>query len=447
MNKQAKTEMAEGSPPFNIPTTILIVGSGAFGLSTALALSKRPQYARSKIILLDRLPFPAPDSSSIDTSRIIRADYASAAYASLATQAQELWRGEWGAEGRYCESGLVLTADQENVDYVRASLGNVRGLARDAQDRGGVEELKTAEDIEKEVGTGGCSGTWGYINRRSGWADAEAAMRYARKKVEEHGKVEFRTGEVQRLLRKGNNIEGVEMIGGGIISANLVILATGAWTAKLIDLRGRAEATGQVLAYMDLTQQEQERLAKIPVLLNFSTGLFVIPPKERILKIARHAYGYSNPTRIPHPERAGTWIDVSLPSTQVDEPRQWIPREGEEACRRAVRDMVPSLGDRPFTSARVCWYTDTPEGNFIITYHPGYNGLFLAIGGSGHGFKFLPVIGEKILDAVEGNTPDEFRTEWAWPEKTVDVVVTNDGSRGGRPGMVLDVEMGKGSRL
>ncbi|KAI9704452.1 MAG: hypothetical protein M1836_007315 [Candelina mexicana] len=439
--------MTHESPPFKVPVVILIVGSGVFGLSTALALSKRPQYAQSKIILLDRLPFPAADSSSIDTSRIIRADYASAAYTSLAAQAQELWRGEWGTEGRYSESGLVLTADKQSSDYVRASLANVRRLAREAQDEGGVEELNTAEDIEREVGTGGHSGSWGYINRRSGWADAEAAMRYARKKVEHHGRVDFRTGEVRRLLRIGNDIEGVELASGETIFASLVVLATGAWTGKLLDLRGRAEATGQVLAYMNITQQEQERLERMPILLNMSTGLFIMPPKERVLKFARHAYGYSNPTRVHHPEKAGAWIDVSLPKTQVDKPGQWIPKEGEEACRRAVREMIPSLGNRPFASTRVCWYTDTPEGDFIITYHPGYSGLFLATGGSGHGFKFLPVIGERILDAIEGNTPDEFKAKWAWPEKTVDVVITKDGSRGGRPGMVLDVEMVKGCRL
>lgn len=56
------------------PKSILIVGSGVFGLATALALTQRPSFSSSTITVLDRSPFPSPDGSSIDTSRIIRAD-------------------------------------------------------------------------------------------------------------------------------------------------------------------------------------------------------------------------------------------------------------------------------------------------------------------------------------------------------------------------------------
>lgn len=102
-----------------------------------------------------------------------------------------------------------------------------------------------------------------------------------------------------------------------------------------------------------------------------------------------------------------------------------------------------SLANRPFTKARICWYTDTPHGDFLITYHPDFEGLFLATGGSGHGYKFLPIIGEKIVDCVEGRCPEEFREKWKWPAQRMDVVITEDGSRGGRPGMVLGEEFMK----
>jgi hypothetical protein len=55
------------------PSSILIIGSGVFGLSTALALAKRPPYSSAKITVLDRSQFPSLDGSSIDTSRIVRA--------------------------------------------------------------------------------------------------------------------------------------------------------------------------------------------------------------------------------------------------------------------------------------------------------------------------------------------------------------------------------------
>ncbi len=84
--------------------------------------------------------FPSRDASSIDTSRIVRADYSDAAYAALAAEAQVEWRrqgpGDLGGEGRYTESGLVVVADvpspvenkKTGMDYVRSSWRERRGL-------------------------------------------------------------------------------------------------------------------------------------------------------------------------------------------------------------------------------------------------------------------------------------------------------------------------------
>ncbi|KAG4418249.1 hypothetical protein IFR04_008607 [Cadophora malorum] len=435
------------------PKSILILGHGVFGLSTAYALSLRPSFANTRITVLDRSPFPSPDGSSIDSSRIIRADYHDAAYASLAEAAQKIWRqqgpNDLGGEGRYTESGLVLVANkgEQGEEYVRGSLDNVARIARDLGDEGAVQEFKLRAEIEEAVGAGGGSGDWGYINRRSGWADAEAGMLWLRRKVEATGRVEFKQGEVVSLVKDGRKVTGAKLTTGKVESADLVILATGAWSGKLIDLRGRAQATGQVLCYLDITKEEQEKLGKCPVLLNMSTGMFIIPPSNGVLKVARHGYGLSNPRSIPSPDDPSENIMVSLPKTTHDDPNLWVPAEGERACRKALREMIPSLAERPFTKSKICWYTDTPNGDFIITYHPDYEGLFLATGGSGHGYKFLPVIGDKIVDCVEGNYPEEFREKWCWAEECVEECVTMDGSRGGVPGLILEDELRKGSRL
>jgi sarcosine oxidase / L-pipecolate oxidase len=438
---------------FLAPSSILIVGSGVFGLSTALSLSRRSQYSQSTIIVLDRSPFPASDGSSIDTSRIVRSDYSSLAYASLAARAQTEWRkaepGELGAEGRYSESGLVLVADTgyQGEEYVKICWENVQNKMKQDGDLDGVSELPNEEAIKAAVGTGGGSGDWGYINRRSGWADAEASMRWLRHTVESTGRVTFVHGEAEQLLKTGKKVHGAMLKDGRKIQADLVILATGAWTGKLVDLRGRATATGQVLTYLDLTAAEQAYLEKMPVLLNMSSGLFIIPPKDRLLKVARHAYGYLNPVTIPNPDNPEETITVSLPFTIHDEPTLQAPAEGLLACRQALHSMIPSLANRPFSRSRVCWYTDTPNGDFLITYHPGFTGLFLATGCSGHGFKFLSVIGDCIADCVEGRCPIEFEEKWKWPAEQVETVVTEDGSRGGRPGLVLKEELKKGSKL
>ncbi|KAF3358695.1 Solute carrier family 25 member 38-like protein [Verticillium dahliae VDG1] len=148
------------SPP---PSSILIIGSGVFGLSTALALALRPAYAKTEITVLDRSPeqgvFPSHDASSIDSSRIIRPDYADPAYSALAAAAHHHWRhSPLGEDGRYTESGMALIADappahvktRTQMDYVRDSYANVyEHIVTEDGSRGGKLGLVLAEELTR----------------------------------------------------------------------------------------------------------------------------------------------------------------------------------------------------------------------------------------------------------------------------------------------------------
>lgn len=440
------------------PSSILIVGSGVFGLSTAWALTKRPEYKNTKITLLERLEFPASDAASIDSSRIVRPDYPDAAYSKLAKEAQEIWRGDFGAGGRYTEAGLCILLDETGDSelgrkYMQGSLQNVRdklGLKEGRREDGGqVTVLNDEKDVKSVIKhMDGDVGQCGYVNWTSGWAHAEDAMRYLRRLVEASGQVEFRTGGMKKLIFENNNtVKGVELETGEKITVDLTILATGAWTPKFIDLRGYASANGQIMAYIDLTQEEQDQLGSNPSMLNESTGMFIIQPRDRVLKVARHGYGYANPTTIPHPEKPCEEIVVSLPRTKQDDPGLGIAPEGQKACGDFLARCIPNLAGRAWTQTRICWYTDTPTSDFLVDYHPKYSGLFLATGGSGHGYKFLPVLGDRIVECLLGEDKDELgkelRQKWKWPkEKFRNDHVFTDDWRGGKKGMILDQEMG-----
>ncbi len=168
--------------------------------------------------------------------------------------------------------------------------------------------LNSPEEIARAAGlegrdAWGCGST-GYVNWSSGWADAEGAMRWLREKVEELKRVKFVVSSVKKLLidHTTNTVSGVRLNDNSTLTADLTILAAGAWTASLIDLRGICKATGQVLCYLPITDAEQARLGSSPTILNLSTGLFMIPPSNNLLKVARHGHGYTNPTTTPHPE-------------------------------------------------------------------------------------------------------------------------------------------------
>ena len=60
-------------------------------------------------------------------------------------------------------------------------------------------------------------------------------------------------------------------------------------------------------------------------------------------------------------------------------------------------------------------YCDAFDGNFLIGHDPDRKGLVVASGGSGHGFKFAPLLGEVIADAVECH-PNKWGARFSWRE-------------------------------
>ncbi|KAK4229471.1 putative fructosyl amino acid protein [Podospora fimiseda] len=476
---------SSSSSTFTNTSSILIIGSGVFGLGTAYALSRRDGFSGS-ITVVDRSnpscpdTFFAPDAASIDTSRIVRADYADRAYASLCDEAQEVWRkqdkpSDLGAEGRYSEAGLLLVANDDGsspapaaaptagadehkpIDksrltgmyYARMSWANVLSLAsQDPLLAERIRELPNPEAIRAASGTGSCSGTWGYINHNSGWANAEASMAWLLDQVKQTGRVNFVPGTVVSLEHDETTVTGAKLSDGRVLSADLVMVAAGAWTGSLVDLQGQAIATGQTLGYINITEEEQDNLGKMPVILNLTTGLFIIPPVNRVLKVARHAYGYVNPIEVPVPPLpispdSTPAATVSIPRTSYNDPKFSIPAEGAADLRVALREMVPQLQDRPFIKTRLCWYSDTRTGDFLIDYHPYWKNLFITTGDSGHAFKFMPVIGNKIVECIMGQCPQEFKGKWSWKQPDGRPLFTEDGSRGGKPGLILADELAK----
>lgn len=97
-------------------------------------------------------------------------------------------------------------------------------------------------------------------------------------------------------------------------------------------------------------------------------------------------------------------------------------------------------------SGTICLLTfPRPTGDFLIDYHPQYAGLFIATGDSGHVFKVFPVIGDKVADAIEGRLEEEYRSLWRWRDDLpAQFAGVDDGTRGGRRGMILEQELSTG---
>ncbi|KAL8758581.1 MAG: hypothetical protein Q9199_001389 [Rusavskia elegans] len=495
---------ATDQPQYKPPSAILIVGAGVFGLSTAVAILSSSLYAQTHLTIVDPdLPDleqvqndeilqykPSAHTASIDSSRIIRPDYANPAYSKLATEAQEAWRSGYGGEGVYHESGLAIVAGRKGSEYVEAACRNVQDPRRKAEDRlkepTHVERLNSPQDIRAILGLppnysprlglpeSEQLGRTGYINRSSGWANAEGAMRFEMRLILEHGqdpaRLVLRRAKVDHFLfsRAENeskpSVFGVHLTDSSCLKADLIILATGAWTPSLLDLTGRVQSTAQCLAYLPLTRSEADSLSRMPVLLNLSTGYFVIPPALNTaspsatptlhsatstheeeaythhLKVACHCHGYLSPTPMTVTTPSSTiHLCPSLPSSSP------VPPPALNGLRDFLSSIFPSsspLSFRPFSSSRLCHYTDTPTGDFLITYHPECENLFLCTGGSGHGFKFLPVLGREVLKILE-QRGGEWQRLWGWKDQQIGEW-KGDGSRGGERGELLENAMKEG---
>jgi sarcosine oxidase/L-pipecolate oxidase len=84
-----------------------------------------------------------------------------------------------------------------------------------------------------------------------------------------------------------------------------------------------------------------------------------------------------------------------------------------DVIQEFCKENLPELLAIPIQKRRLCWYTDSVDNNFVIDYVPGKRGLMVASGGSGHGFKFLPVLGMHVVDVVEGkDTPYTRLFKW-----------------------------------
>ena len=399
---------------------IIIIGAGCFGLSAILELSRDEAFSQTHITIVSASEIPDKNCSSFDINRIMRTDYTNSLYASLAAEALEKWRhSDWGKEGRFTESGLLMLSEAKD-GYIASALD----LARSRGQEKNIAEVEGDDAIFEACTAGGKSGSWGYLNRHAGWTDAARSLEYAYDELKKLGRTEIVIGTVSRLLvekfaNAQSRITGVKLDDGRTYPADLTVLAAGAKSPMLIDMRGVAVASGEVLSYMTLSPEESNRLHDMPAIINLSKGWFVIPPNGNELKIARHRQGFLNSRHYSHPQIDDD-IELSIPSWDSHDKERMLER-GLGACREALGELIPWLAEREFDRTRICWYTDTTKGDFIIDYHPDFIGLFVTTGGSGHAFKFMPVIGRRIVDALQRKLEASYQKLWSWPEQKANV--------------------------
>ncbi|KAI0753075.1 FAD dependent oxidoreductase [Daedaleopsis nitida] len=371
---------------------ITIVGAGVFGLSTAYHLLQR---GYRDVTVLD----------------LVRSSYADAFYTALARESIAAWKDtqRWG--DTYHESG-VYCAMQGRDSYIDEAYKN--DLAHGAR----VDTLESAEAVRaifpENVNVALPEDARGFLNHDGGWAFASQGVARMMEMITSLGGKILAGKAVVELARASGRVVGVHCADGSVFDTDLLVLSVGSWTASGfpdLGLDGQCLATGQTVAFVQLTPEEAEQYRKCPVYLDFHSGFYVFPPNhENIVKCAIHSGGFVQKIRA-----AKSDIYVSTPRTVTSDGDDGlrIPRSSVQKIRTELRRIYPDLAQKPFSGTRLCWYTDSPNDDWVIGAHPDVPNLFLATSGSGHAYKFLLTIGNLVADAIEGKLSPELKKKFA----------------------------------
>lgn len=361
-----------------------MVGGGAWGVAAALAAARRG----AAVTLLEAGTLPHPLAASTDISKAIRAGYGrDALYTDLMLDAFAGWRA-WNAgwpRPLFHETGvLFLAGARGGFEDDCFGLLSARGAP--------VEWLDVA-DIRASFPQWAGRYVGGYFNAAGGWAESGAVVAQLAEDARAAG------AEIRENARVVAIEDGAVRLADGQIEADVIIVAAGAWTPTLLpELRDRMWASAHSVFHLQPLAPKRWMPPKHPVFGAdiARTGWYGFPAlADGRLKIAHHGAG---PRQSPDGKRS-------------------VPFEMKARLRSFLSDALPALADAPLVGTRSCLYCDTYDGDFLIDRHPDRPGVIVAAGGSGHGFKFTPLLGGWLGRLLDGGPPVD---RFAWRARGAD---------------------------
>lgn len=357
----------------------VVIGAGVFGVWIALTLRRRG-YA---VTLLDAYGAGNNRSSSGDESRIIRMGYGrDELYTRWSARSLPLWEGLFHSTGRslFVRSG-VLWLSRENDAYALDTLAILQSA--------GIphEKLSQAELSLRFPQIANSDVAMGIFEPGSGVLLARQAVRAALDEAVRAG-VRYEIDAVVPPQKISSRLEHVQMPNGTKVHGGTLIFACGAWLPRVFPelLDSRIFPTRQEVFYFGTPAGTREfRPPEMPVWLLLEDEMYGLPDVDgRGIKIACDRHGETF-----DPETGNR-----VPST-----------DGEREVRSYLGRRLPKLKDAPLLETRVCQYENTSNGDFLLDRHPEMENVWLAGGGSGHGFKHGPAVGEyltqRLLDEIK----------------------------------------------
>jgi len=355
---------------------IAVIGASAFGGWTALNLMR----AGAKVTIIDAWGPGNPRASSGGDTRIMRGTYGPAEiYTGMAARSLDLWKEcqfSWG-RSVYHRTGVLWMVSGPDDIYEEAALEALEqhGLA---YDRLTVDE---AAERYSQINFDGVR--WAIYEHDAGYLSARLACQLLLKELVRNG-VDFRLLEARPGTIRHGEMDGVRLSDGSTLVADQYVFACGPWLGKLFPeiLDSLIRPTRQEVFFFGPPAGSRSFLeGNLPVWIDHSDAImYGIPGDESIgFKIGD--------------DRRGPAFDPTsgdrLPTIQAI-----------ESVRRYIKHRFPAMAAAPLVNARICQYENTPDHNFIIDRHPEARNICLVGGGSGHGFKHGPAVGETVCAMI-----------------------------------------------
>ena len=239
---------------------------------------------------------------------------------------------------------------------------------------------------------------WGLLEPESGALMARRAVQAVVQETLRLG-ADYLSEAVAAPLSEGK-LAAATTRSGLAISAGTFVFACGPWLPKVFPdlLQERIFPTRQEVFFFGVPSGDR-RFAPpaMPVWIDLADEAYAIPDLEsRGFKIALDRHG---------------------PPFDPDDGERVVTSEGRGAVRQLLAQYVPILKDAPIVETRVCQYENTSNGDFLIDRHPAFENVWLVGGGSGHGFKHGPALGEYVAARIMEGGPLEPRFSLATKNK------------------------------
>jgi monomeric sarcosine oxidase len=360
----------------------VVVGAGVFGAWTASHLLRAGQ----RVLMIDRYGPANERASSGGETRVVRMAYGpDQIYTRMSQQSLPAWTDFFARIGKpelFRQTGVLWLAAADDAPAAQSVAVLTRnGIRHEVLDHHTLAQRYPQIAVPP--------GEWGLFEPDSGGIFSRHAVQAL---VEDnlHAGAEFRIAAIKAPVGDTQLAE-IRTDTGEAIRADRFVFACGPWLGGVLPdvLGGRIFPTRQEVFYFGTAEDRRFSSPDLPIWLDFGLGYYGFPDIDgRGFKVARDVHGESfDPEtleRLPTPARIAH-------------------------AREFLAERFPALADAPLLASEVCQYENTWNGDFVIDRHPSFDNVWIAGGGSGHGFKHGPAVGAYLAGRMLADTPAEPR--------------------------------------